>query len=372
MEQRPYKIIISGGGTGGHIFPAISIAQALREKDSSIQILFVGALGKMEMEKVPAAGFAIIGLPITGFQRSLSKQNLAFPFRLLRSLWKAKRIIRDFKPDAAVGVGGYASGALLYMAARSGIPCLIQEQNSYPGITNKLLKNKASTICVAYQNMERFFPKEKLILTGNPVRPNLKSTQHLFGNAKLQWGIKKEQKVILVLGGSLGARSINQAILNQLESIRNQEIFLVWQCGKLYLDELKPKVEAMELDNVVLLDFIQRMDYAYAAADVIISRAGAGTISELCLVGKATILVPSPNVAEDHQTQNALALSNLLAARMIPDTEASEKLLPEAIELLENEAERKAMGNEMKKLALPDAANQIADEVLKLIPRTLA
>ncbi len=367
MNKQAHKIIISGGGTGGHIYPAISIAQALRKKNPSIQILFVGAKGKMEMEKVPAAGFAIMGLPITGFQRSLSRKNLGFPFRLIKSLWLARKIIKQFQPDAAVGVGGYASGALLYMAAKSGIPSLIQEQNSYPGITNKLLKNKAEKICVAYPKMEKFFPREKIILTGNPVRQDLLNTQHLFGNAKLQWGIKKEQKVILVLGGSLGARTINDAILSKLDLLLNQNIFLIWQCGKLYIDELAPKVEKMAITNLVLLDFISRMDYAYAAADLIISRAGAGTISELCIVGKATILVPSPNVAEDHQTQNALALSNINAARLIRDSEAKENLLPEAIKLLYDEKTRQVLGNEIHKLALPDAADHIADEVLKLI-----
>ncbi len=361
------KIIVSGGGTGGHIFPAISIANALKAKNSDIDILFVGADGKMEMEKVPAAGYKIIGLPIRGLQRNFSKENLKFFSRLFKSLRKAKKIIKEFKPDAVVGVGGYASGPLLHSANKMGIPSLIQEQNSYAGITNKLLAKKANKICVAYQGMERFFPSDKILMTGNPVRKDLTNLDNLRPEAQQFFNLDPSKKTLLVVGGSLGARTINHSIIENIEAFKNKDIQVIWQCGKFYYKEMKEKLAKADIENVQVSDFLARMDLAYAAADLVISRAGAGTISELCLVEKACILVPSPNVSEDHQTKNAMALVSQNAAIMIPDIESRKRLVNEALLLLDKDSELKNLRNKIALLAKPNAADEIADEILKMI-----
>ncbi len=366
-NNKNIRIIISGGGTGGHIFPAISIANALKEIDSSIEILFVGANNKMEMERVPAAGYKIEGLPIEGFQRKLSFKTITFFFKLFRSLIKANGILRKFKPDAAVGVGGYASGALLYVASSKGIPALIQEQNSYPGITNKLLKNKVKKICVAYSNMERFFPKEKIILTGNPVRSNILTISDKREKAIEHFSFDKDKKTLLILGGSLGARTLNQSLIKDIEKLAQSPFQVLWQTGKLYINEAKEALKDVNAPNIKAVAFIDKMDLAYSLSDVIISRAGAGTISELCLVGKACILVPSPNVTEDHQTKNALELANINAAVLIKDSEAKDKLIDKALSILNNEQQRKELGDNILKLKITDSAKRIADEVLSLI-----
>lgn len=363
------KIIVSGGGTGGHIYPAISIANALKAKQDDIEILFVGAEGKMEMEKVPSAGYKIIGLPIRGLQRNFSKENLKFFSRLFKSLRKAKQIIKEFKPDAVIGVGGYASGPLLHTANKMGIPSLIQEQNSYAGITNKLLAKKANKICVAYQGMERFFPSDKILMTGNPVRKDLINLEEIKAEAQQFFNLDPNKKTLLVIGGSLGARTINHSIIQNIEAFRNKEIQVIWQCGKFYHKEMKEKLTEANIDNVQVSDFLSRMDLAYSAADLVISRAGAGTISELCLVKKACILVPSPNVSEDHQTKNAMALVNQDAAIMISDLESRELLVNQSLQLLENEEELAELRKNIALLAKPNAADEIADEILKMIKR---
>jgi len=361
------KIIVSGGGTGGHIFPAISIANALKAKQSDIEILFVGAEGKMEMEKVPAAGYPIKGLPIRGLQRNFSKENLKFFSRLFKSLRKAKNIIKEFKPDAVVGVGGYASGPLLHAANKMGIPSLIQEQNSYAGITNKLLAKKANKICVAYEGMERFFPADKILITGNPVRKDLADIENLKTEAQQFFSLDARKKTLLVIGGSLGARTINHSIIENIAKFKNSDVQIIWQCGKFYHQEMKEMLAQSQVENVQLFDFLARMDLAYSAADLVISRAGAGTISELCLVKKACILVPSPNVSEDHQTKNAMALVKQNAAIMIPDIESRERLVEESIILLENDTEMNQLRENIALLAKPNAADEIADEILKMI-----
>jgi UDP-N-acetylglucosamine--N-acetylmuramyl-(pentapeptide) pyrophosphoryl-undecaprenol N-acetylglucosamine transferase len=361
------KVIISGGGTGGHIFPAISIANALKSLQPDIDILFVGALGRMEMEKVPAAGYKIIGLPISGFQRKLSLKNLAVIAKLLYSLIKARKIIYTFQPHVAVGVGGYASGPLLKTASQKGIPTVIQEQNSYAGVTNKLLAKKASKICVAYEGMERFFPAEKLILTGNPVRQDLDSIAGKYDEAMRHFGLDSLYKTILVLGGSLGARTINESIADSLPILKNQKVQILWQTGSRYFEEMKKKTEASGAKNVNVVAFIARMDLAYAAADLVISRAGAGTISELCLVKKACILVPSPNVAEDHQTKNALALVEKNAALFVKDNESKENLVNTALDLIENLPEMEKLAKNISVMAQKDSAKRIAKEILNLI-----
>ncbi|MDE5423287.1 undecaprenyldiphospho-muramoylpentapeptide beta-N-acetylglucosaminyltransferase [Ancylomarina sp. DW003] len=363
------KIIVSGGGTGGHIYPAISIANALKAKQDNIEILFVGAEGKMEMEKVPSAGYKIIGLPIRGLQRNFSKENLKFFSRLFKSLRKAKQIIKEFKPDVVIGVGGYASGPLLHTANKMGIPSLIQEQNSYAGITNKLLAKKANKICVAYQGMERFFPSDKILMTGNPVRKDLINLEEIKAEAQQFFNLDPNKKTLLVIGGSLGARTINHSIIQNIEAFRNKEIQVIWQCGKFYHKEMKEKLTKANIDNVQVSDFLSRMDLAYSAADLVISRAGAGTISELCLVKKACILVPSPNVSEDHQTKNAMALVNQDAAIMISDLESRELLVNQSLQLLENEEELAELRKNIALLAKPNAADEIADEILKMIKR---
>jgi len=364
--QKHKRIIISGGGTGGHIFPAISIANALRKIDPGTEILFVGAEGRMEMEKVPAAGYKITGLPVAGFHRSLSPGNIAVLFKLVRSLILARRIIKDFKPDVVVGVGGYASGPVLRQAGKYGIPTLIQEQNSYAGVTNKLLSGKASVICVAYNGMEKYFPAEKIIKTGNPVRQAFDNLGKIRDEALEFFQLEKDSPVILVLGGSLGAGTINRSLSENISRMTESGYQWLWQTGKLYYENVKALADISAGNNISVLDFINRMDYAFAAADIIVSRAGAGTISELCLVGKPVILIPSPNVAEDHQTRNASALASRNAAVMIRDSEAVKMLVDEAIRLTADKERRELLSAGIKAMADRDADVRIAEEILKL------
>lgn len=362
------RVIISGGGTGGHIFPAVSIANAIKELQPDANILFVGAENRMEMQRVPDAGYDIVGLPVAGFDRKHLLKNISVIIKLIKSQFKARKVIKDFKPQVAVGVGGYASGPTLKTAGMLGIPTLIQEQNSYAGVTNKLLAKKASKICVAYDGMERFFPKDKIIMTGNPVRQGLlKHISH--DEAAASFHLDATKKVILILGGSLGARTINNTLINGLNLIKeNPDVQFIWQTGKIYIEQVKTAVEAFgELPNLYVNDFIKDMATAYAASDLVISRAGAGSISEFCLLGKPVILVPSPNVAEDHQTKNALSLVNKNAALYIKDSEAVEKLLPEALQVVKDDGKLKNLSDNISKLAFPEAAETIAKEVLKLI-----
>jgi UDP-N-acetylglucosamine--N-acetylmuramyl-(pentapeptide) pyrophosphoryl-undecaprenol N-acetylglucosamine transferase len=365
-QQRHKRVIISGGGTGGHIFPAISVANALRKIDPEIEILFVGAEGRMEMEKIPAAGYRIIGLPVAGIQRSLTPKNLTVLVKLFKSLNKAKKVIKEFQPDVVVGVGGYASGPVLRQAGRMGIPTLIQEQNSYAGITNKLLAKKSSVICVAYDGMEKYFPAEKIIKTGNPVRQNFDNLKNLTNEALSFFDLKKEFPVILVLGGSLGAGSINKSLSENINKLRESDCQWLWQTGKNYYENVMALVTLSFSNNISVHGFINRMDYAYAAADIIVSRAGAGTISELCLVGKPVILIPSPNVAEDHQTRNAMALSDREAAVLITDDQAVKILVNEAIRLISDKTKRDLLSENILKMADRNADVRIAEEVLKL------
>jgi UDP-N-acetylglucosamine--N-acetylmuramyl-(pentapeptide) pyrophosphoryl-undecaprenol N-acetylglucosamine transferase len=362
------KIIISGGGTGGHIFPAIAIANALKVIDPECEILFVGALGKIEMEKVPAAGYKIIGLPVAGLQRKITLKNFNVIYKLIKSLKISKQIIKDFKPDVVVGVGGYASGPVLFMANRKGIPTIIQEQNSYAGVTNKLLAKRARKICVAYERMEKYFPKDKIILTGNPVRQDLLNEMNNQHEALTHFGLQN-RPTILVIGGSLGARTINQSIIDGLDKLGNSGIQVLWQTGKYYHTHAVEANNKKGYTNIKVLDFITRMDLAYACADIIISRAGAGTISELCLVGKPVILVPSPNVAEDHQTKNALALANRDAAIMIKDSEAQSLLVDESLQLMNDIRRKNELAKNISQMALYDSAKTIAEEVIKLIQK---
>lgn len=362
------KIIISGGGTGGHIFPALAIARALQRRDNQTEILFVGAHHRMEMEKVPAAGYKIVGLPVTGFQRRLSMKNLAFFPKLLISLTKCRSIIKAFKPDVVIGVGGFASGPLLWVAQQMKIPTLIQEQNSYAGITNKLLARKAARICVAYDRMDRYFPKTKITKTGNPVRNDLTEIKSKIPEALQFFKLDKNRKTILVVGGSLGARTINESLELNLDELIRRNFQVIWQTGTHYYEKAKLTLEQYTSHQVQVHQFINRMDLAFAAADYIISRAGAGTISELCIVGKPVILVPSPNVAEDHQTKNAMSLVEKDAAIMVKDSEAKEKLVTRLLELTGNESRGVELGVNMQKLALPNADELIVDEVYCLIP----
>lgn len=365
--KKNIRIIISGGGTGGHIFPAVSIANAIKEQHPEAEILFVGAEGRMEMQRVPAAGYQIIGLPVAGFDRKHLLKNISVLIKLMKSQIKARQIIKEFKPDAAVGVGGYASGPTLKVAGSMGIPTLIQEQNSYAGVTNKLLAKKACKICVAYEGMERFFDKEKIILTGNPVRQNLLNQQMSREDAIRSFNLDPTKKTVLIVGGSLGARTINNCVLNGLDQIRQSGVQFIWQTGKFYINEAKEKVgQAENYPMLHTTDFITDMAAAYNAADLVISRAGAGSISEFCLLGKPVILVPSPNVAEDHQTKNALALVAKDAALYIKDAEASEKLLKTAIETVQQPETLKKLSTNIAKLAFKDSANTIAEEVWKL------
>lgn len=365
--MKQLRVIISGGGTGGHIFPAIAIANALKLAYNNVEILFVGAEGRMEMEKVPAAGYKIEGLWISGLQRKLTLANLSFPFKLISSLLKAKKILKSFKPDVVIGTGGYASGPMLRVAANAGVPTLIQEQNSYPGITNKLLANKVSKICVAYEGMERFFPKGKIILTGNPVRQDILGLEGKRERGLEFFGLDPNKKTLLVIGGSLGARTINESIEAMLDKLAENEIQLVWQTGKTYFPQAQEAVKKYEGKGIRAFDFITKMDYAYAVADAVVSRAGASSISELCLVKKASILVPSPNVAEDHQTKNAMALVTYNAAILVKDAEAREKLADEVIPLMKDDSRRHKLEENIAGLAFHDSAAVIASEVLSLV-----
>ena len=372
MEKKKLKIIVSGGGTGGHIFPAISIANALKEIQPEVDILFVGAEGKMEMEKVPAAGYKIVGLPVAGFQRTLSVKTFTFFFKLYKSMRRAKQVLKDFKPDALVGVGGYASGPMLKVAQKKGIPTLIQEQNSFAGVTNRLLAKKAKAICVAYEGMEKYFPASKIMMTGNPVRQDLVNLDGKKAEAYSYFNISQEQKVILVLGGSQGAKTINKSLMGYMKEIgEQQDVILIWQTGKYYHSDIKQELEGYDANNVRLYDFISRMDLAFSIADLIVSRAGAGTISELCLVGKPVILIPSPNVAEDHQTKNAQALVKKNAALMIDDLSAPKELMIMVFELLMNNEKCAEFSKNIKSMALPNAAKVIAAKVLELAGGTL-
>ena len=372
------RVIISGGGTGGHIFPAVSIANAIKALRSDAQILFVGALGRMEMQRVPAAGYDIKGLPIQGFDRKNLLKNVVVLYKIWKSQRMAKKIIKEFRPQVAVGVGGYASGPTLNKAAAMGIPCLIQEQNSYAGVTNKLLAKKAAKICVAYEGMERFFPADKIMLTGNPVRQQLLETTISREDAVRSFGFDPQKKTVLIVGGSLGARTINESVLQHLDLIRDSGVQFIWQTGKYYYGTINSQIsnliaaphsqgEKPQISNLQVTDFISDMGAAYKAADLVVSRAGAGSISEFCLLGKPVILVPSPNVAEDHQTKNALALVNKDAALYVKDAEAPELLLPLAIDTVKDKTRLASLSENILKLALPASAEIIAKEVIKLV-----
>lgn len=363
---RGKRIIISGGGTGGHIFPAIAIANALKELDPNTKMLFVGARGRMEMDKVPAAGYKIIGLNIQGIQRKSILKNLMFPFKLIGSVFKSMKIIRDFRPHAVVGVGGYASGPLLYAASLKGVPYLIQEQNSYAGITNKRLGKNAKKICVAFDGMEEFFPADRIVKTGNPVRKESVDIKGKREKAFKEFNLSPDKKTILVIGGSLGAKTLNASVLADLHKIKAAGVQIIWQTGKYYNEDVKLKMGNSITPNIKVLEFVQRMDLAYAAADVIISRAGAGTIAELCVVGKPVILVPSPNVAEDHQTKNAKSLVNVDACEYVADRKAIHDLIDTALLLLNDEKRKETLSDNISKLALPNADEVIAKEVINI------
>lgn len=365
--KQAYRIIISGGGTGGHIYPAIAIGTAFRDRYPDADILFVGAEGKMEMQKVPEAGFRIIGLWISGLQRSLAFSNLMFPFKVIASVWKSLRIVRQFKPNAVVGVGGYASGPLLYAATSRGIPSLVQEQNSYAGLTNKWLAKRVQRICVAYEGMEKFFPAEKLVLTGNPVRKDIAAKDIEREEAVQFFELNPAQPVILVIGGSLGARTLNESVLAGIDELQKAGVQVLWQCGRFYFEEMKRRTAGKDMTGIVLMEFIREMDQAYAAADIVVSRAGALSISELCVVARPVIFVPSPNVAEDHQTSNAMALVQRQAALMVSDAEAREHLVAAAIGLLYDEEKKAALAKNIESMGKPDATEMIVDELEKLI-----
>lgn len=361
------RVIISGGGTGGHIFPAISIANAIKAQHPEAQILFVGAEGRMEMKRVPAAGYDIKALPICGFDRKNLLKNISVLFKIFKSQKMAKKIIKDFRPMVAVGVGGYASGPTLNVAESLGIPTLLQEQNSYAGVTNKLLARKASKICVAYENMDRFFPKEKIILTGNPIRQDLTDNDLTKEQVCERFKMQPDKPTILIIGGSLGAQTLNRSVMTKLNEIAKSDIQIIWQCGGYYFNQiLEELTQKGQPNNLFVTDFISNMKEAYAAADLVVSRAGAGSISELCCLGKPVILVPSPNVAEDHQTKNALALVDKEAALYIKDSDAERRLIPLAIETVQNKEKLKNLSKNIKTMAYPDAAKTIAEEVYKL------
>lgn len=361
------KVIISGGGTGGHIFPAVAIANELKNKfGEQVEILFIGALGKMEMEKVPNAGYKIIGLPIAGFHRNWKSENLLLPLKVINSLWKGFRIIHTFKPDIVIGVGGFASGPVLFISSLLGKPTLIQEQNSYAGVTNKILSKFTNKICVAYHGMEKFFPKSKIIITGNPVRKDLTNHTVKRKEALEFFGLHQDKQTVLVIGGSLGSRTINESIKLHLNEIKHSDIQMIWQTGKSYFNTAKLAAYDYK-ERIKVFEFVNRMDYAYAAADVVISRAGATSISELCVVKKPVILVPSPNVAEDHQTKNAMALVNQHAALLVQDAEARNKLVPLTIDLINNEDKKESLEESIGRLGVPDADEKIVSEVMKLV-----
>ena len=365
--DKELRVIISGGGTGGHIFPAVSIANAVKALRPDAKILFVGAQGRMEMQRVPAAGYDIKGLPIRGFFRPLWKPaNIGVAIDYLRSKWLAKKILRDFKPQVAVGVGGYASSAALGAANSLGIPTLLQEQNSYAGLTNKQLAKNAKKICVAYEGMERFFPAEKIMLTGNPVRQQLLETTITHDEAVRSFGLDPSKKTVLLVGGSLGARTINESVLQHLDLVKDSGVQFIWQTGKYYSEEIATRLKGKDLPNLKVMDFITDMGAAYKAADLVVSRAGAGSISEFCLLGVPVILVPSPNVAEDHQTKNALALANRDAALYVRDADAPGMLLQLAVDTVRDDAKLQSLRENVLKLALPNSAEIIAKEVIKL------
>jgi len=361
------RAIISGGGTGGHIFPAIAIANRIKLENPEAEILFIGAEGKMEMEKVPAAGYKIEGLWISGFQRRLTLKNLTLPFKIIGSMLKARGIIKKFKPDVVIGVGGYASGPTLKVATQMGVPTVIQEQNSFPGKTNKLLASKVSKICVAYEGLERFFPKDKIVLTGNPVREDVVQIEGKREEAFSFFGLDSAKKTVFIVGGSLGARTLNESVKDQLNIFAENNIQLIWQCGKFHIESLKNELGNELPKGIVLTDFIARMDFAYAAADVIISRAGAIAVSELCLIGKPVILVPSPNVAEDHQTKNAMALVDKNAAILVKDVDARQTLVPVLADLISNEEK----GSELSKQISLLAIHQADAKIIKVINEVL-
>ncbi|NND77166.1 MAG: undecaprenyldiphospho-muramoylpentapeptide beta-N-acetylglucosaminyltransferase [Flavobacteriales bacterium] len=367
MKLHSPRVIISGGGTGGHIFPAIAIADAIKKLNSKAEILFVGALGKMEMKKVPEAGYRIEGLNIAGIQRKLTLKNLLVPFKLLQSLFKARGIIKRFSPHVAVGVGGYASGPLLRVAAQKGIPTVIQEQNSYPGITNRILAKKAKKICVAFDGMEKFFPKDKLVLTGNPVRSVVIDLSGKKERAQKHFGLDPTKKTILIVGGSLGARTLNESVQNSFEKIRASGVQVIWQTGTYYYNSAKEKADQFACENIKVHEFLRDMDLAYAAADLTISRAGAMSISELSLVKMPAILVPSPNVSEDHQTKNAMNLVNKGAAELVKDNEAKETLIEKAIALVNDFKKLEQMAENTASVAKANAAEKIAKEIFELI-----
>ncbi len=362
--MKPYKVILSGGGTGGHIYPAIAIAREIEKRYPDTEFLFVGAKDRMEMEKVPQAGFDIEGLWISGIQRKLSVENLKFPFKLMSSLWKSNSIIKRFQPDVVIGTGGFASGPLLKRATSKKIPALIQEQNSYAGITNKLLSKSVQKICVAYDEMHRFFPQGKIIKTGNPVRNDLLTISSKRTEAIATYGVSSDKKTVLIIGGSLGARAINELVSKELDFFTKHDVQVLWQTGKLYYEQYKH----LASNDVKVMAYIDQMDLAYAAADIIISRAGAGSVSELCIVGKATVFIPSPNVAEDHQTKNALAITAQNAAVLIRQKELDAMFENELESLIQDTERREALGMAIKALALPDATKHIVDEVEKLLP----
>ena len=372
--KEPLRVIVSGGGTGGHIFPAVSIANAIKAEYPDAEILFVGAEGRMEMQRVPAAGYKIIGLPIAGFDRKNLLKNVVVLYKIAKSQWKARKIIKEFRPHVVVGVGGYASGPTLKTAGQMGVPTLIQEQNSYAGVTNKLLAKSAKKICVAYDGMERFFPAEKIIKTGNPVRQNLLDAKVTKAEATESFGLDPKKRTVLVIGGSLGARTVNESILQHIEDIRGaKDVQFIWQTGKYYSEEIHMALAKEDpVQNMKVTDFISNMDNAYAAADLVISRAGASSISELCLLKKPCILVPSPNVAEDHQTKNALALSTKGAAIFVKDSDARNELIPLALKTVVDDAQLASLSENVGKLAYHDSAKKIADEVVKLAVEQMA
>ena len=361
------RAIISGGGTGGHIFPAIAIANEIKRRNPQAEILFVGAIGKMEMERVPAAGYSIEGLQIVGFKRKFSFSNFLLPFKIIKSLWKARKIIRKFNPQIAVGVGGFASGPTLKAATMLKIPSLVQEQNSFPGKTNKILSKNVSKICVAYEGLERFFPAEKIILTGNPTRSEMVSISGKETEGYNFYGFDPLKNTLLIIGGSLGARSLNESVLHDLKKINNSGVQVLWQCGELSYQKLKEQLSETELGNTKLVAFIARMDLAYSIADIVISRAGAISVSELCLVKKPVILVPSPNVAEDHQTKNAVALVTKNAAILVKDKDTKDKLISTALELLNNTDQKAILQSNIGKMGKPNATSDIVNELEKLI-----
>ncbi|MBX2917364.1 MAG: undecaprenyldiphospho-muramoylpentapeptide beta-N-acetylglucosaminyltransferase [Cyclobacteriaceae bacterium] len=365
--KQPYRIIITGGGTGGHIFPALAIANEFKGRHTDAEILFVGAEGRMEMTRVPEAGYKIVGLWISGLQRKLALSNLLFPFKLISSYFKARNILKSFKPHVVIGTGGYASGPILLAATRHNIPCLIQEQNSYAGLTNKQVGNKAQRVCVAYEGMEKYFPQGKIVVTGNPVRKDILDLDNKREKANNYFGFTDKEKTLLILGGSLGARTINESVLEGIDKLIDARVQVIWQTGKAYYESVKAQVQNKDQRSIRIYDFLKQMDLAYAAADVVVSRAGALAISELCLAKRPSILVPSPNVAEDHQTKNALTLVDADAARMVKDAEAKASLIDESLKLLFDEQQCETLRQNIAKRGKPKATEQIVNEIEKLI-----